>query len=93
MSTKRTLCLIGIIGCCTVVLIILGRRTGNHVFSLIASVLSFMLLGLLFYASIRETKCGDKSPRMSIVFIVTVFSVIGIFLIYGLFGALLQIYR
>ena len=93
MSTKRTLQLIGIIGFCVPVLNSLGRKTGNHDFSLMASVISFTLIGLLCYACYREVKLGDKSARMPKAVIATIFSVIGIFLIYGLFGALLQIYR
>jgi predicted ABC-type exoprotein transport system permease subunit len=68
--------------------VFLGSKTGHSIFYVLAVLFSFAGLGLMFYAGIREKKSEDRSETVSPRAAVTIFFVIGLWVVFIVVHAL-----
>lgn len=87
MSTKRTVFWMSIIGGLIPVLVWLGGKTGSGVFTVLAILLSFATIGLLFYAAVREKAHAEESERISPRAAVTILGLVGLWVVFVFYRA------
>lgn len=90
MSTKRTLFWISIIGALIPLFIWVHSKTGSGVFVILVIFSSFCGIGLLLYAAVREKAHGDTSETISPKSTAVMLGVIGLYVAFVLYHALLR---
>jgi hypothetical protein len=86
MTTRKTVSLISFSGVLVVLFATLGAERNSTTYYIAAGLSGLAGFVLIFYAGIRETTTGDKSPTMTPKQIVVVLSVVVAWLVLILFN-------
>ena len=90
MSTKRTIFCMSVIGGLIPLFLWVGGKTGSSVFTVLGIILSFASIGLLSYAAFREKAHDDKSERVSPRTAAMILCVVGLWVIFVFYRALIR---
>lgn len=82
MGTRTTLTLLRLIGIAVPLFVVIGSKTHRTAFFACAAVSAFLGLGLMAYVWFRENSLADKSPSISNRAVVTIFCVVGLWIVF-----------